>query len=165
MQLLGRLDEDKEDAEDRMGVFNSLNLVENIVSIDPAAADTVFTATGLPKYLLTRMQRRGFDSNKQYASELLAILLQTSKAGRLQLATPAAADASDGDSGGSSGRGGLAVLLRCSAAFRRRDPRDKDEEEFLENVFDCVCCCLLEAEGRAAFVAEEGVELMIILLR
>ena len=44
--------------------------------INPELAEAVFERTGLLKWLLARVRRRASDSNRLYASELLAILMQ-----------------------------------------------------------------------------------------
>jgi hypothetical protein len=33
--------------------------------------------------------------------------------------------------------------------------QDAEEEEYLENLFDALCCCIMLPENRAAFVAAE----------
>lgn len=42
--------------------------------------------------------------------------------------------------------------------YRRRDPVDPDELEFMENVFDALCAVLSEPENKQAFLDEEGGE-------
>lgn len=44
----------------------------------PDVADMIGEKTTLLTWLLTRIQPKAFDSNKQYASEVLAILVQVS---------------------------------------------------------------------------------------
>lgn len=51
------------------------------------------------------------------------------------------------------------------APYRSRDPGSAEEEEFVENVFNALCVALLLPECRRAFVAAEGVELMVLVLR
>jgi beta-catenin-like protein 1 len=69
--------------------------------------------------------------NKQYAAEVLAILLQSSAANRKRFAQ----------------LDGVDMLLRLLSAYRKRDPlKDSEEEEFVENVFDCLICLADEAE-------------------
>lgn len=52
------------------------------------------------------------------------------------------------------------------SAYRKRDPlRGTEEEEYVENVFDCLTCIVDEAEGKHKFVEAEGVELCLIMLR
>jgi beta-catenin-like protein 1 len=76
VQNLGRLDE--EETNDRQGVFNTLAVFENLTSIEVALAETIVSKSGLLPWMMTRLKIKAFDSNKQYCSELLAILLQSS---------------------------------------------------------------------------------------
>lgn len=80
---LERLDE-KEDA-DRQGVFAILGVFENLLSFMPPLADEVGSTTPLLKWLLNRMSLEAYDSNKQYASEILSILLQSSRSNSLKV--------------------------------------------------------------------------------
>lgn len=54
-------------------------------SLIPQVAELALQRTKLLKWLLGRVKLREFDSNKQYASELLAILLQGSAANQQAL--------------------------------------------------------------------------------
>ena len=91
---LGRLDE-KEDT-DSQGVYKILEIFENLLSFMPPLADQIVTDTGLLPWVMKRIQvsaqhlvvaRRtesnpqvkDFDSNKQYASQILAILVQSGR--------------------------------------------------------------------------------------
>lgn len=48
--------------------------------------------------------------------------------------------------------------------FRRRDPTDSDEAEFMENIFDSLCSTLSEAEIKNLFLKSEGVDLMVLTM-
>lgn len=104
------------------------------------------------KWLLSRMQKSEpiVSQNKQYSAEVLAILLQSSTSNRLQLIQ---ADAMD-------------PLLEHLSPYRKRDPpKGTEEEEFVENLFDCITCCVDESEGKRKFIEAEGIELCLIMLR
>jgi hypothetical protein len=73
---LARLNEAEE--ADSRGVHNILGVFENLFSFMPPLADTVVSDTTLLPWLLQRIAKKEFDSNKQYASEILAIVLQQS---------------------------------------------------------------------------------------
>jgi beta-catenin-like protein 1 len=49
--------------------------------------------------------------------------------------------------------------------FRKRDPVDADETEFMENVFDALCSALNEPEIKDLFLESEGVDLMILIMK
>jgi hypothetical protein len=71
---LGRLDE-KEDT-DSQGVFHILGVLENLLSFMPPLAEQIVENTTLLPWLLKRVSQKAYDSNKQYASEILSIILQ-----------------------------------------------------------------------------------------
>ena len=86
----------------------------------------------------------------QYAAELLAILLQSSVVNKSQLTQ----------------KGGVDVLLQRVSQYRKRDPpKGTDEEEYAENLFDCITCCVDNRIGREKFLEAEGIELCLIMLR
>lgn len=103
-------------------------------------------------WLLKRIQRLepSVSQNKQYSTEVLAILLQSSGSNRAKLIE------SDG----------IDILLQLLSAYRKRDPsKGTEEEEYVENLFDCVTCCADDREGKVKFLVAEGIELCLIMLR
>jgi beta-catenin-like protein 1 len=80
---LGRLDE-KEDA-DSQGVFHILGVFENLLSFMPPLAEQIVESTTLLTWLLKRIAQKAYDSNKQYASEILSIILQEGRAVALKV--------------------------------------------------------------------------------
>lgn len=126
-------------------------VLENLAS-QPSLAETMVRETDIFQWLLKRIQVREspLSQNKQYAAELLAILLQTSAANRRRL----------------TALDGVDLFLQLLSPYRKRDPvKGGDEEEFVENIFDCVTCVADEADGKLKFVRAEGVELVLIMLR
>lgn len=51
-------------------------MFENIVSVDQQYAEIIISNTKLLDWLLSRVKQRESDSNRNYASELLAIFVQ-----------------------------------------------------------------------------------------
>ncbi|KAI8365389.1 Catenin-beta-like protein [Radiomyces spectabilis] len=147
VQNLGRLDENEE--ADRQGIFKLLGIFENLLALDPSLAERIALKTDLLPWLLKRIQTKGFDSNRGYASEILSILLQERRDIRLKL----------------SDLGGVDTLLRALSAYKRKDPQDEDEAEMVENFFNALCSMLNEPEVKQLFLEAEGVELMLIMLR
>jgi beta-catenin-like protein 1 len=88
---LGRLDE-KEDA-DRQGVFQTLGIFENLLSFMPPLAEQIGESTSFLDWLLRRIREEDFDSNKQYAAEVLSILLQSSHSNVSKVAAAEGIDA------------------------------------------------------------------------
>lgn len=81
---LSRLNEQDEES-DRTGVYNILGIFENLLSFIPPLAIQVVNNTELLSWLLKRIAKEhAYDSNKQYASEILSILLQEERAVRLK---------------------------------------------------------------------------------
>lgn len=167
VQNLSRLDESNE--ADRTGVYYTLSecaglelhpgtyadtysdIFENLAS-QASIAEKIGQDAGVMPWLLARIQQKEtpVSQNKQYAAEILAILLQSSTQNRKKFAK----------------LDGVDVLLRLLSAYRRRDPeKDSDEEEYVENLFDCLTCVVDEDEGKDKFVEAEGVELAQIMLR
>lgn len=147
---LQRLDEDGDDEADREGVYRALGVVENLCS-NPGTAEKIGLDEGLVKWLLQRIQRkeRPITQNKQYAAEILAILVQSSPANRRGLAARDAVD----------------VMLQLVASYRKLDPEKGQEEEYMENLFEALTSIVDEPEGKTKFVEAEGVELCLIMLK
>ncbi|TVY64189.1 Beta-catenin-like protein 1-like protein [Lachnellula suecica] len=145
----GRLDEKGE--ADRSGVYHALSVLENMAS-KTQLAEKIGQDTKVLSWLLGRMQKKEspVTQNKQYAAEVLAILLQSSPINRRKICE---LDGTD-------------LLLQILAAYRKRDPvKGTEEEEFVENVFDCLTCVVDEPEGKSKFVEAEGMELCLIMIR
>jgi beta-catenin-like protein 1 len=108
----------------------------------------------LINWLLSRIEKkeRPVSQNKQYAAEILSIILQLSKS---QLRTTLALKQNI-----------LDILLTQLSPYRKRDPakNDDNEEEFVENAFDALCTCVQTPEGKSMFLDLEGVELCLLFL-
>lgn len=147
---LKRLNEDSDDDADRSGVYHALSVVENLSS-KVATAEKIAKDNGLLKWLLARIQKKEkiTTQNKQYAAEILAILVQTSSVNRQRLADKDAVD----------------MILQLLAAYRKLDPEKGQEEEYMENLFEALICIVDEPEGKTKFVEAEGIELCLIMLK
>ncbi|KAL1855073.1 DNA-dependent RNA polymerase II [Paecilomyces lecythidis] len=146
---LSRLDEDNE--TDRAGIYYILSVLENLAS-QQSIAEKIGDGQDVFKWLLSRIQRKEspVSQNKQYAAEILAILLQSSAKNKEKLI---ALD-------------GVDVLLQLLSHYRKRDPeKDSDEEEYVENLFDCLVCLVDEDAGKEKFLEGEGIELALIMLK
>ena len=145
-----RLNEDTS-SEDRSGVYQVLSVLESLSSRSSLATRIGSHASLMP-WLFARAKNKEnpVSQNKQYASEVLAILLQTSAATRTRFLE----------------LDGIDAFLQSLAAYRKRDPaKGTEEEEFAENVFDCVTCCVDDEDGKQKFLDAEGVELCLIMLK
>ncbi|TKA75503.1 hypothetical protein B0A55_04653 [Friedmanniomyces simplex] len=149
MSNLSGLDEGNE--SDRNGVYHSLAVMENLGG-QQAVAEKIGQERVLT-WLCKRLEKREktTSQNKQYAAEVLQVLLQSSPLLRRRLAV-------DVD--------GVDLILQLLAAYRKRDPlKDSTEEEYAENLFDALTCVLDEADGKVKFTEAEGVELALIMLK
>lgn len=146
---ISRLNEDIE--SDRAGIFHVLSVLENLSS-HPSIIITIGKDTKFLFWLLSRIQKpeSTVSQNKQYSAEVLAILLQSSTSNRTQLIS----------------LNGVDIFLQFLSPYRKRDPaKGTEEEEYMENVFDCLTCCVDDNDGKAKFLEAEGTELCLIMLR
>lgn len=135
--------------EEAAAVYNVLTIFENIIEVKPEVAELVLEKTKLLKWLLARLRPRDVDANKQYASEILAILVQQSDANKRKMGAA----------------NGIDAVLQAIAPYRNRDPETTEEEELVANLFDVVASCLLLPANKALFVEAEGVELLLLILK
>ena len=149
LQNLERLDEDGSES-DRQGVYHTLAVFEGLAS-QTGVAERVGNDAVL-RYLLQRLQRKEtpVSQNKQYAAEVLQVLLQSPSEVRQRVLKLKAVDA----------------ILQLLSAYRKRDPqKDSHEEEWVEDLFDALTCIIETPAGKHAFLEGEGIELMLIMLR
>lgn len=142
---------DEADPADASGVYHSLSVIENLLS-QPSNTDVIGKETTLVKWLLERVLKaeKPTTQNKQYASEILSILTQSSRRNRVHVAEA----------------NGVDIFLTNLAPYRRDDPeKDSDEEEYMENMFNCLSSIVEEPVGKAKFLEAEGVELCLLLVR
>lgn len=147
VQNLDRLDETiKEEAE---GVHNTLAIIENLTEFRPEVSNDA-VKQGLLLWLLRRLKLKlPFDANKLYASEMLSILLQDNDTNRQTLGE----------------LDGIDALLQQLAFYKRHDPNTAEEQEMMENLFNCLCSALMIVANRDRFLKGEGLQLMNLMLR
>ncbi|CAG2069275.1 unnamed protein product, partial [Timema podura] len=49
--------------------------------------------------------------------------------------------------------------------YKRHDPSSNEENEMMENLFNCLCSSLMHAPNRERFLRGEGLQLMNLMLR
>jgi len=142
-----RLDESvKEEAD---GVHNALSILENVTEFRPTVCKDV-AESGFMTWLIKKLKVKvPFDANKLYASEILSILLQNAPENRKLFGELSAIDS----------------MLQQLAYYKRHDPQQQEESEFMENLFNCLCSLLLESSNRDRFLQGEGLQLMNLMLR
>ncbi|CDW98926.1 hypothetical protein [Sporisorium scitamineum] len=140
---------------DAQAIYHILGAIENLVSSRPAVAEQLISSTPFLQWVLKRLAtQRAIDQNTNYAAELLAILLQSSHPNRDALGLAK-----------HEGETGIDVLLGVVARYRRAAPQGAEEQEFAENVFDCLCSTLSSPANKRRFLEGEGVELMVLLMK
>jgi len=148
VQNLSRLDVEKED--DSEGINKILNVLENILEIKPDTAQYIVDNTKIFVWLIKKLSPKvPFDDNKLYASEIFAILVQFNKDNQFTFGK----------------MGGIEHVLTTLADYRKKNPENEEEREMIENVFDVLCSSLLLSENQAIFTKNEGVELMIRMIK
>ncbi|KAF9485315.1 DUF1716-domain-containing protein [Pholiota conissans] len=144
---LKRLNEREE--SDRQAVFHVLGIFENIIGFNPSLSSDLVSKTKILPWLLNRIQSKDHDENRAYSAELLSILLQNSRPNKLILGQ----------------NDGIDIFLKVLAQFRRRNPVDPEETEFMENIFDALCSVLNEPTIKKLFLDAEGTDLMILMIK
>ncbi|KAL6049631.1 Beta-catenin-like protein 1 [Balamuthia mandrillaris] len=139
----------EEDEEDKRGIFQTLAIVENLTETRPETCSLLFEKTGFLSWALRRIKGTPFDENKAYCCELLSICLQLSPSNRQMFVE----------------KNGMDVILVSLAGYRKQNPPSADEEELVENYFDCLCSLLLHPPNKDAFREAEGIELMLIMIK
>ncbi|KAF1345640.1 DUF1716-domain-containing protein [Lizonia empirigonia] len=142
---------DETDETDASGIYHSLSVIENLLS-QPSNIDMIGKEKALLTWLLERIQKpeKPTTQNKQYASEILSILAQSSRPNRTLIAQA----------------NGVEIFLTNLAPYRRDDPeKDSDEEEYMENLFNCLTSVVEEPIGKIKFLEAEGTELCLLLVR
>eukprot|EP00002_Diphylleia_rotans_P030575 TRINITY_DN6296_c0_g1_i1.p1 TRINITY_DN6296_c0_g1~~TRINITY_DN6296_c0_g1_i1.p1 ORF type:complete len:360 (+),score=100.12 TRINITY_DN6296_c0_g1_i1:223-1302(+) len=148
VQNLAKLDESQ--PEDFQAVHNTLGIFENLFETNEEIISTVTQRTDVFGYLLTKISSdSGFDPNKLYASEILAILLQN--------------NTSNQESFGS--KDGVNKTLEAIAPYRKHDPKGSDEVEYVENLFDVLCSAMSFPENQKKFLQAEGIQLLLIIIK
>lgn len=125
--------------------------MENLCS-QTALAEKIGQDASILPWILARIQQKEspVTQNKQYAAEVLAIMLQSSIKNREKFIDLEGVD----------------MLLQLLSQYRKRDPvKDSDEEEFVENLFGSLICLVEEPSGKDKFVVAEGIELAQIMLK
>lgn len=150
IQNLFRLDEANSD-EDAQAVHQTFSILENLIEIDATCAKIIVQRTKILQYLMERLQRKEWDSNKLYASEILAILIQSAPAPVLdQIVREESL---------------LDNLLQAIAAYRKKELKLAEEIECVENLFLSLSSLLLYHAIHPIFLKFEGFELLVRCLQ
>ncbi|KAM5540507.1 hypothetical protein V8D89_005965 [Ganoderma adspersum] len=144
---LSRFNEAEE--SDRQGIFHVLGIFENVLGFNAELSTQLVSKTKILPWVLKRIESPKHDENRGYAAEILSILLQDHRTNRLELGK----------------KDGVESILKILSRYRKKDPVDADETEFMENVFDCLCSALGEPEIKQQLLDSEGVDLMVLIMK
>mmetsp|Transcript_17914 Transcript_17914/g.46800 ORF Transcript_17914/g.46800 Transcript_17914/m.46800 type:complete len:583 (+) Transcript_17914:161-1909(+) len=149
MDAFSRLKDGPDGGND--GLQAALGIFENMLDLKPELAERLVKECDILPWLISRVKAKRFDPIKLYASEILAILLQSTDANRSALVA--------------DGLSGIDRLLQSVAQYKRKDPSSGEEFEMLQNLFGALCSAVMLKSNIKVFLEAEGVELMVILLR
>lgn len=137
--------------EEQDALYNCFQLVESVMegSDDPNIATKVGSSGNFLMYLLKRLRGRQINSIKVFAGEILSVILQNSDDNRKKVGE---AD-------------GVDILLKQLANFKKKDPKDAEEIELMENFFNSLCSVLQFPANRKKFLDGEGLHLMNLMLK
>ncbi|KAI1795224.1 Catenin-beta-like protein [Ganoderma leucocontextum] len=144
---LSRFNEAEE--SDRQGIFHVLGIFENVHGFNAEVSTQLVSKTKILPWVLKRLESPKHDENRGYAAEILSILLQNNRPNRLELGK----------------KDGVETMLKILSRYRKKDPVDPDETEFMENIYDCLCSALGEPEIKLQFLDSEGVDLMVLIMK
>lgn len=159
-------DGEEEEDEEATGIYNSLQILENLADIAPDTCAQVATDTPVFQFLMLQVApARAFGQNKLYASEILSILLQSGSPAReaFMRAQPRHHPPEHKPTKRSKEKDVdlMDELLQAMAPFRKKDPSTDEEEELVENLVNALCSLLLVPAAQKHFRRLEGIELML----
>lgn len=119
IQNLSRLEDEKHD-EDAQGVYNTMTIIENSLTIQPLLSTYLMEKTNIAQYLLVQLKKKksSFDANKLYFSEILSMLLQSNPSNQSYITTKFKYEGEDG----------MELLLQAIANYRKKDVEISDEQ-------------------------------------
>eukprot|EP00823_Brevimastigomonas_motovehiculus_P003923 TRINITY_DN2495_c1_g1_i1.p1 TRINITY_DN2495_c1_g1~~TRINITY_DN2495_c1_g1_i1.p1 ORF type:complete len:675 (-),score=231.53 TRINITY_DN2495_c1_g1_i1:165-2189(-) len=149
---MDRLDEKLPD--ESKCVYNSLNIVENLIEVNPSLASLVCTQASnkFIEFLIRRVRTDNVDDNALYASEILSVLVQTALGKDVKQLF--------------GKKDGFKSVKQALARWRTNDPQTLDEKEFIENLFVALCSAMEhDLDNQVAFEKVGGIKLLVSMLR
>uniref|UniRef100_A0AC35TMY4 DUF1716 domain-containing protein n=1 Tax=Rhabditophanes sp. KR3021 TaxID=114890 RepID=A0AC35TMY4_9BILA len=145
---LGEFLEDKTNEGDALNDF--FTMIENFLEFDPKFAE-VCVSQGFFEWILLKVTSNlELDDNIFFMSQLLSQLLQTHETARIEF---------------NSKINGTEKLLLTLAKYIKSTPTGMDETEHMENLFAALCASFDYTPNREAFLKNEGLQLLTMLLR
>lgn len=152
--LLYRLNPGKE--EEKETVFKILGIFENLFELKPEAVEVAGQKTGLIQWILGQLLSNNgaaamlsqFDDNRLYASEILAILMQNT-ANQHHFA----------------GLNFISPIINFLRTLQEVNQFPMDFKETILNLFNCLALALMDHYGQEDFGQNEGIDVMLKLLK
>jgi beta-catenin-like protein 1 len=155
--------------EEATGLYNSLQILENLADLEPDVCVQVAKDTAVLPFLLEQVAaRRPFSDNKLYASEILSILLQSGAAPREKFVAWQGKPRPEEEKRKDKNDAKVDLmdeLLQALAPYRKKDPASDEEEEFVSNLVNALCSVLLVPEAQKQFRRLEGLELLLRFMK
>lgn len=143
------------DSEDAVPVYDFL---DNLVTMESVSAK-ILTEQGLVRALVCRIadsRPANKSASKLTSAELLFVLLLANPSKITSLVKDVVVDQ----------KGFVDILLTEVSKIRSVSPKNtSEEEEFYENMFNTLCLVGRNVSGKDSFAENEGVELMVILMK
>uniref|UniRef100_M4BHN7 Beta-catenin-like protein 1 N-terminal domain-containing protein n=1 Tax=Hyaloperonospora arabidopsidis (strain Emoy2) TaxID=559515 RepID=M4BHN7_HYAAE len=154
--------------EETLGMYHSLQILENLVDLEPHVCVEVAVKTEVLPFLLQQVvPTREFSENKLYASEILSILLQSGAEPREEFVAWSRRKRQKKETetvttnGSTSQINLMDDLLQALAPYRKRNPASDEEDEMVGNLVNALCSALLVSEAKTQFRHLEGLELLL----
>ncbi|KAG3118184.1 hypothetical protein PI124_g3583 [Phytophthora idaei] len=167
-QLAATVDsvENSQAEEETTGIYNSLQILENMADLEPEVCVQVADKSILPFLLKQVAPGRKFSENKLYASEILSILLQSGAEPRGNFVAWIGKDRPSEEKKEKNEKVDLMDdLLQALAPYRKKDPSSEEEEELVGNLVNALCSVLLVPEAQKQFRRLEGLELLLRFMK
>ncbi|PWA03003.1 hypothetical protein BB558_000840 [Smittium angustum] len=150
---------------EREGVNKILNIIENVSSINTSLLAPICIDMKLVPFLLCRISKNFLDksesklsrvdSNQQYSAEILSILVQLEPKTISMVTEPL-----------NNGSNGIDIILECMSKYRKMDPLDSTEFEYVESLFNILLSISLDSkDAKKKIVESEGIELLCLMLK
>ena len=149
LSQLGRLSLQRE--KEKMGQFSILSILENIFNLSKEGVRIAGLKSELMPWLVRNSiinSQNTFNELRLYASELLAIILGEEECQEKFVEL-----------------GLIEILLQFLGSLNQHTNFFEDEKETIENLFDVLILSLNVGKGQNIFIENEGIELMLKLVK
>ncbi len=104
-----------------------MEVLEHLLEVQPSLGPELVRRTNMLEWLLHRVGAPTFDANKLYASELLGVLVNSDNGVQSQLGK--LCSSRRGNDSNEDEEGGIDLILRACAIYRRNSAEPKDDGE------------------------------------